>query len=203
MNPGKFLVLQDVPDHVLQLNVRAYRELTDAIAVFIRVRISPEILLQLFVLTVSFSKTIPLYADRERHLFEVAELCAQIIADHPVNHECSIHFAWRSEDLASRQVAPLIRTYQTASLEPFVTRFKIGDEIATRRGFCFDLLSYAHHFQNFAADEIYLQEICAHSFQHDLPIDVHHVRVPDAAAIYDLRHLHPRAQLVGLNLNGN
>src|SRR5436190_2030172 len=89
-------------------------------------------------------------------------------------------------------VFPLnLRTYQTASLDPLVTRFKIGDEIATRSGLCFDLLSYAHHLQNLAADAIDLQEICAHSLQHDLPIDVHHVRMPDAAAIYDLRHLHP------------
>ncbi len=45
-------------------------------------------------------------------------------------------------------------------------------------------------------------EVGAHAFQHDLAVDVDHVRVAHAAAVDDLGHLHARLQLVGLHPHG-
>ena len=42
----------------------------------------------------------------------------------------------------------------------------------------------------------------AHALEHDLPVDVHHVRVAHPAAIDDVGHLHARVQLVRLDVHG-
>ena len=53
----------------------------------------------------------------------------------------------------------------------------------------------------FVADAIHLGEIRPHPFQHDPPVDVHHVRMPDLPPVHDIRHLHARLQFVALHLH--
>jgi hypothetical protein len=49
MYAGKFLILQNLADHVLQLNIRPNRELTDPITVLVGVGIGPEIVTQFLI----------------------------------------------------------------------------------------------------------------------------------------------------------
>ena len=63
-----------------------------------------------------------------------------------------------------------------------------------------NLLCPAHDVNHFCADAVHLEKIRPHPFQHDLPVDVHHVGVPDLAPVYHVRHVHARLQFVRLRL---
>ncbi len=63
----------------------------------------------------------------------------------------------------------------------------------------FALADDLHHF---AAEGVDVVEVGAHAFQHDLAIDVDHVRVAHAPPVDDARHLHARLQFVGLHPHG-
>jgi hypothetical protein len=47
------------------------------------------------------------------------------------------------------------------------------------------------------AQRVDRDEIGAHSFHHDLPVDVDHVAVADAALVYHRGHLDTRAEFAG------
>src|SRR5438270_12206384 len=125
VNSRILLVLQDFADQILEPDVSADRELAYAVTICVGVSVIPEIVFKFPVLGVSLRQTIALHANRERRVFQVAELPAQIVTHHTVNDESSIHFSGRSEDLASGQIAPLFWRDNTASLEPLVVRIQI------------------------------------------------------------------------------
>ena len=60
----------------------------------------------------------------------------------------------------------------------------------------------AHALDNFRAEPVHFLIIRAHTLQHDLLVDVDHVRMTDLLAIHDVRHLHARLQFMGLRLHG-
>src|ERR1051326_9289460 len=55
-------------------------------------------------------------------------------------------------------------------------------------------------FDQTLAELIDCTKVGAHAFDHDLPIDVHHVRVPDAMTVYYAGHFGARAEFAGLTL---
>src|SRR5215468_3988827 len=123
VNSRKFLILQDLPNHVSQLDIGSNRELAYTIAVLISMGVSPKILLQFFVLAVNFGEPITFHADRERSFFQIAKLRAEIIPNDTVDDIGPIHFTGRCENLTTGQVPPLVGTNQSASLQPPVARF--------------------------------------------------------------------------------
>src|SRR6266576_678038 len=196
------LILEDLADHIFQIDVRADGEFTDAIAVGISVRVLPEVVLQFSILRVGFGQAIALHADREGSLPQVAELRAQIIADHSVDHEGPVHFSGSREDLASRKVPPLFRGDNAAGLKPLIVRVQIGCEIGAGGGRGANFRSLAHHLDNFLAQAVHTLKIGTHAFQHDLAVDVDHMRVTDLAPVHNVSHLNARAQLIALRLYG-
>ena len=202
MNAGKLLVLQDVTHHFLQLDVGAYRELADTVAVFIRVRVLPELFFKLLVIAVHLGDAIALHLDCQRRLAQQSILRAQIIADHTIHHKRAVHLSRSSEDLASRQIAPLLTADNAARLQPLVIRIHVGTHlrafIRSRR----DHTRFAHDVEHLLAQAVYLKEIGAHAFEHDLLVDVDHMRMPHLAPVHHIRHLHARLQLIALHLDG-
>ena len=89
---------------------------------------------------------------------QVAELRAQIVAHHAVDHKRAVHFARRREDLSARQIPPLVRTDDAGSLEPVVRGIEIGDQIGSRRRLGPNLRSLAHQLHNLLADPIDLRK---------------------------------------------
>ena len=57
-------------------------------------------------------------------------------------------------------------------------------------------------FDQSLAELIDCTKIGAHSFEHDLPIDIHHVSVTDPVMVYHAGHLGARAEFAGLGLRG-
>ena len=57
------------------------------------------------------------------------------------------------------------------------------------------------HFEDAGGDLVNLTEVGAHALEHDLAVDVDHVRVTDAVTVDHFGHLHARAELPGLRLN--
>ena len=123
VDAGELLVLQDVADDLRQLDVGADRELADAIGVLVGVRVLPEVVLELLVLAVRLDE--PVVLDRAASAAIAARLpnCSQrIVADDAVDDERAVDVAGRREDLAARQVAPLVGADEAARLEPAVVR---------------------------------------------------------------------------------
>src|ERR1700733_15832330 len=61
MHSGIFLVLQYVPDHFFQIDVGANGEFANACAVFVSVRVLPEIVFQFAILGVRLSQPVSLH----------------------------------------------------------------------------------------------------------------------------------------------
>src|SRR5208283_4746176 len=199
---GKFLVLKNLPDHLLQLDVGTDGELAHHIAVFVGMGVGPEILFQHLVVAEDLGDAVVLNANGQRVAGEVGISLAEIVADDAVHDVYAVHFAGSGEHLAARQVTPLVRAYDTARLDPPVIRVQRGAEIAARGILRFDLLGGADDLDDLLAERIHTGKIGAHAFQHDLVIDVDHVRVAHLAPVHDVGHLHARLQFIGLYSNG-
>ncbi len=128
----ELLVLQDVADDVRELDVGADGELPDAIGVLVGVGVLPERVLERLVRAVRLDQAVALHDDGEGRVGEEAELVAQVVAHHAVDHERAVHLAGRGEDLAAGQVAPLVGADEAARLDPPVVGVEIGDEVACR-----------------------------------------------------------------------
>ena len=76
------------------------------------------------------------------------------------------------------------------------SRFVIG---AGRRA-AFDPLGHAGARDQPPAERIDRAKIGAHSFEHDLARDVHHVAVADPLSVHDVAHLHAGTELASLGL---
>ncbi len=143
-----------------------------------------------------------LHVDGQRLARQVLIFLAQVIADYAVDDADAVHFAGRGEDFAAGKIAPLVTTDDATGLDPVVVRVQRGREVAARgigRANFFRLGDDVHHF---AAERVDLVVVGAHAFQHDLLVDVDHVRVAHLAAVHDVGHLHARLQLVALHLDG-
>src|SRR5271154_6312199 len=116
----ELLVLQDVSNDIPKPNVRANRELADAIAIFVRMGIFPELILEFPIFRVTLNSAIFLHAPGPRPGSEIAVLGAQIISHHAINDKRPVHFAGRSEDFSSRKIAPLIHADDAAGLHPLI-----------------------------------------------------------------------------------
>ena len=187
-----------------QLDVGADGELADAIASSRRCACSVQNASSSSLLS---SAPRPAGSSRSRTVsgvvLEAAEPLAQIVADDAVDDEGAVDFAGRREDLAAGQVAPLVRTDQAARLDPAI----VG--IERRRGSRCPPPSWRESsradrtmLEHAGAEPIDLVIVRAHPFEHDLPVDVHHVRVPHAPAIDDVGQLHAGAELVRLHVHG-
>src|SRR5579863_1965478 len=202
VNARIFLILENFANQIFQPNIGADREFTDTVAVGVRVSVLPEIVLEFPIGRVRLGEAIALHADRERSFFQVSELCAEIIANHAVDDKSAIYLARRGEDFSTGQVAPLFWRNNTAGFQPLVIRIEVGGEICTGRGFCADLGSFADHLDDFLAQSVDSLEVGSHAFEHDLPVDIDHVRVADLAAIDHVGHLDARAEFIRLHLDG-
>src|SRR5258706_1207453 len=79
MHSRILFILQNLPNHFLQINVRADGKLAHAVAVLVGVSVLPEVVFQFAIVRVRLSKPVLLHVDGQRILAEVAELRAQII----------------------------------------------------------------------------------------------------------------------------
>ncbi len=84
----------------------------------------------------------------------------------------------------------------------WIVGIELGGEVAARGIGAANFLSVGDDLHRLAADGVDLVVVGAHAFQHDLLVDVHHVRMAHLAAIDDVGHLHARLQLVALHLDG-
>ena len=70
-----------------------------------------------------------------------------------------------------------------------------------RRSAC-DPLSLSRALDQAPTEHIDGTKVGAHSFQHDLPVDVDHVTVPDFVIVHYAGHLRPGGKLARLRLRG-
>src|SRR5208283_153162 len=78
VNSGILFVLQNLADHVFQIDVGSDSKLAHAVAVFVGVRVLPEVVFQFAILGVSLGKPVLLHVDGQRGLLQVAKFRAQI-----------------------------------------------------------------------------------------------------------------------------
>src|SRR5229473_5576612 len=117
-----FFVLQDLPNHVLQLDVRADGKFAYTIAVLVRMGVAPEVAFQLAIDGMGLSQPVTLHPNGQRIFPQAAKLRAQPIAHNSIDHKCSVALARSSKHLAARQVAPLVGADDAAGLEPAIFR---------------------------------------------------------------------------------
>src|ERR1700722_519858 len=123
-------------------------------------------------------------------LAQTSELGTEIIAYNSVNHKCAIHFARSGEHFAAGQVAPFVGADNPAGFHPAIIRVQIGYQISASESFSSNLSGAPQQLDHLHADAIDFEEIRPHAFQHDLPVDIHHVSVANPAAVDHVRHLH-------------
>src|SRR5689334_20907336 len=116
MNAGELFVLQYLSDHVFESNIGTDGKLAYSIAVLIGVDVSPEILLELFVVALGLDQAIALHPNGQRRPLQIATLDTQIVTHQAVNYIRATHFAGRGEDLSAGKVPPLVRTDESAGL---------------------------------------------------------------------------------------
>ena len=202
VDAGQFFVLEDVADHMLQLDVRPDGKFAHAVAVVIGMGVAPELVFEGAVPGMDLADAVALDADGERFLLQLAVFRTQVIAHHTVDHVGAVHFRGRGEHFPAGQVAPFFRADDAAGLDPTVFAREVGLEAGSRRSFRADVLGAPSHLPHLAAELIHLAEISTHAFQHDLAVDVDHVGVADAPAVHDRGHLHARGQFAGLSRGG-
>src|SRR4029077_2732702 len=110
-------------------NVRTDGKLAHAIAVFVGMGVTPEILLQFVVRGMGVGQAITFDVNVQRILPQAAKLRAQPVAYDPVDHKASVDFAWSGKHFAAGQVTPFIRTDYPAGLEPAIIRTQVGGKI--------------------------------------------------------------------------
>src|SRR6266480_2670241 len=108
MDPWILFILQYLTDHILQLDIRPDRKLSHAIAVLVRMRVSPKVILQFLIGRVRLHHPIPFNGNRQWILFQIAKLGTQIIADNSIDDKRSIDFTRSSKYLTARKITPLI-----------------------------------------------------------------------------------------------
>src|SRR5215831_3426005 len=197
-----FLVLQDLADYVLQVNVGADRKLAHAVAIGVGVGVLPEIILQFAIVGVGLGQAVAFYADNDRRVAQAAEFGTEVVTHHAINDERAVHFSRGGKDFPAGQITPFLGKDDSAGLQPPVIRIQIGREVGSRCRAGVNPGRLTHHLHHFLAQPVHALEIRAHTLEHDLAIDVHHVRVPDLASVDYVGHLDARAQLVSLCLNG-
>jgi len=120
VNPRIFLILQNLPNHFLEIDVRPNGKFAHAVTVFVGVRVLPEVVFQFAIVGMRLREPVSLDVNRQRILPQVSELRAQVIPDHTIDHERAIHFARSRENFSARQVPPLFRSDNPAGLQPLV-----------------------------------------------------------------------------------
>src|SRR5258706_2605886 len=98
-------------------------------------------------------------ADGERVLTQVAVFCTKILADHAINHERAIHFAWRREDFPARQITPFVDADYAAGLYPLVVLVERRGDVCAGRGLRANGVSGAGYLPDFLAQLVNLDEI--------------------------------------------
>src|SRR5664280_3586016 len=156
---GKFLVLQDLPDDVLEFKVRSDGELADEMAILVGVGIGPELLFQNFVIAEDFGDAIVAHLNRQWLARQVGIFLAQVVANHAVHNISTVHFAGSCEHLAAGQVPPLIRTDDAAGFYPSVVGIQRGRQIAAGWVLGFDFLRFANDLNDFLAERIHAVEV--------------------------------------------
>src|SRR5438874_344594 len=168
MDAGKLFVLKDMADHVGKFDVGADGELAHAVAVFVGVGVTPEVVPKLSVFAPGFSQTVLFDAQMKWRMAQVAVPGAEVIANHTIDNKCSVNLAGRGEDLATGQIAPFLRTDNAAGLKPPVRRIEFGGEIGASSGGRGDLPRIGDDAQDLPADCVNPLEIRAHALHHDL-----------------------------------
>src|SRR5207245_11716728 len=103
-----FLILQNLPNHILQLNIGSNREFSHQVAILIGMGVAPEIGFQFAIIRMGFRKPVTLYMNGQRILSQAAELCAQVVSHHAMAHSRSTQCSVTSKDYVSWQVSPVV-----------------------------------------------------------------------------------------------
>ena len=101
MYAGIFFILQDLSDHVFQLNICADGKLAHAIAVFVGVSVVPEVIFQFTVRGMGVGQAIALDVNGQGIFPQAAKLRSKPVADNAINHKGSINFAWSRKHFAT------------------------------------------------------------------------------------------------------
>ena len=190
-----FFVLQNVANDVRASGVGADGKFAHAIAVLVRAGISAKFVAQILVLRFQRADAIIFHFDGERVGFEIAEAFAEIIANHAINNEDSVSIDRRSENFASRQVAPFVFRDDSAGFEPSQFRGKLSLKLGAVRCFAGDPFSFAGTFDQALTQVVHFHKVGPHAFEHDLSVNVYHMTVPDLVIVDDAGHLRAGSEL--------
>src|ERR1700679_115707 len=144
VNAGKFFVLEDVANDVIDAEIGADGELAHAIRVFIGVGVFPEVGLKLLVLALAAHDAVLANLDGERSTGQQAIARAEPVPHNAIHDKGAVHFAGRGEALAAGQIAPFLRRDDAGGLEPLVAGIHLGDDVGSRSGGGADTMRAAH-----------------------------------------------------------
>src|SRR4029077_1009462 len=195
-----FFVLQNVANNMRARHVRADGEFPHAVAVLVRAGVGAKFVTQILVLRLQRTDAIIFHFDGKRVGFEIAEAFTEIIAHYAIDDEHAVSVHRRSENFASRQVAPFVARDDPARFEPSQFRRKLSFKLSAMRRLADDAFSFAGAFDQALTQVIHFHKVGPHAFEHDLSVDVHHMTVSDSMLVDDTGHLRPGRELAWLRL---
>src|SRR5438132_10341096 len=101
VDSGNFFVLQNVANNVRAGGVGANGKFANAITVFVRAGVEPEVVAQIFILGPKTDNATVFDFNGERVGLKIAVALTQIIADHPIDDERAVGVHWRGENFAA------------------------------------------------------------------------------------------------------
>src|SRR5271155_3850004 len=105
MHSRILFILQDLPNHFLQIDVRPNGKLAHSVAVLVGMGVLPEVVFEFAILRVRFCEPVLLHVSGQWSLSQAAKLRAQIVAHHAINDKGPIPFTGSCENFSARQVS--------------------------------------------------------------------------------------------------
>src|SRR6266699_6633935 len=144
-------------------SVCADGEFADAIAIFVRTRVSAKIFEQLLVIAMKIDNAIVFHFDCEWRVVQVAVFSAQVITDHTIDDEGAVRVRGRCKDFAAGKIAPFLRRDDAARFEPFQFRRKLSLKFGTTWCATSDAFRMTRAFDQTLTERINRTEVRTHS----------------------------------------
>src|SRR5882672_5570635 len=106
MDARHFLVLEQNANHLAKAEIRSERELADAIAVFVRVAVVPEVALEIGAIAPGGRQPAVSNLENQRRPVKAAVFGIEIVAGRTVADERPVNRSRRRENLARRKIRP-------------------------------------------------------------------------------------------------
>src|SRR5258708_37887787 len=132
VHAGEFFVLKEDADHFGEAEVGAESELAYAITVFVGVAVVPELLFEVFALTLDMLEAGAFDFEDQGRALQVTVLAVEVIAGGGIADEGAVDGGRGGGNFAGGDIWPVTRACEAAGLCPVEAAIEMGGEIGSR-----------------------------------------------------------------------